>query len=51
MLAMFIFLIDKGFKFTASPQEAYKFIIGISTGSIAFGQIVQWLKENTSKVQ
>jgi death-on-curing protein len=50
MLAMFSFLINAGYRFTATPDSLYNFIINISTGAIEFDEIAQWLKENTSKI-
>ena len=46
-LAMFALLNDEGIELTATEDEAYDFTINISTGSIAFEEIVEWLKENT----
>jgi death on curing protein len=47
MLAMTSLLLNFNYRFTASPEEFYNFIINISTGSMPFTKIVKWLKENT----
>lgn len=35
------------YKITAPDNDLYNFIINISTGSISFAEIVEWLKDNT----
>lgn len=47
MLAMAGLLIDSNLYFTATSHDFYNFIINISTGSLSFEQIVEWLKNNT----
>ena len=47
MLAMAGLLIADNFYFTATSDNLYNFIINISTGSISFEEIVDWLKNNT----
>ena len=37
-----------GHKIVASDDELYHFVINISTGSISFEEIVEWLKNNTT---
>ena len=37
-----------GHKIVASDDELYQFVINISTGSISFEDIVEWLKNNTT---
>jgi len=49
-LAIFSLLENEGYILTASQEEAYNFIIKISTGAIKFEQIVEWLKQNTSSL-
>lgn len=39
----------EGFKIDASSEDLYNFVINISTGAIAFDDIVEWLKSNTVK--
>jgi death-on-curing protein len=46
-LAMVSLLMSNDLRLTASSENLYTFIINISTGSIAFEEIVEWLKENT----
>ncbi len=48
VLAMMSLLINDGCSFTAPPDDLYTFVINISTGSIAFEEIVEWLKKNTT---
>jgi death on curing protein len=50
MLAMLSLLIESGYRFTASADELYDFIINISTGSLSFEAIVEWLKKSTEKL-
>lgn len=47
MLAMSGFLIVNNFYFTADSPDFYNFVINISTGSLSFEEIVEWLKNNT----
>ncbi|MCW3081281.1 type II toxin-antitoxin system death-on-curing family toxin [Segetibacter sp.] len=47
MLAMVSLLVSTGYRFTATPDNLYNFIIDIATGNISFDRIVEWLKENT----
>lgn len=47
MLCMTGFLIVNGYSLTALPDDLYTFIIDISTGTIAFEVIAEWLKNNT----
>jgi death on curing protein len=49
-LAMFALLENDGYLLSASQDEAYNFIIQISTGEIKFEQIVEWLKQNTTSL-
>jgi prophage maintenance system killer protein len=37
----------EGFELIADEEDAYTFTINISTGSISFDEIVDWLKKNT----
>jgi len=37
----------EGYKIIASDEDLYNFVISISTGSISFKEIVEWLKSNT----
>lgn len=37
-----------GYKISSADDELYNFIINISTGSISFEEIVDWLKTNTT---
>lgn len=39
----------EGYKITASDEYLYNFVINISTGSISFEEIVEWLKNNTKE--
>ena len=48
VLAMMSLLINNGFSFTAPQEDLYTFVINISTGTIAFAEIVEWLKDNTT---
>lgn len=48
MLAMASLIISSKRRFTASSDKLYNFIINISTGTISFEEIVEWLKENTT---
>lgn len=48
-VAMYSFLIHHKLTITADSNNMYQFIISISTGSINFKQIVEWLKKNTTK--
>jgi len=41
---------DDGHLLTASQDEAYSFTIKISTSSIKFDEIVEWLKSRTKPV-
>ncbi len=48
LLCMVGFLILNNYKMTARPEDLYQFVIDISTGSLAFDQIVDWLKNNSA---
>lgn len=48
-LGMFAVLEQEGYELVASEDEAYTFTINISTGSINFDEIVDWLKKNTKQ--
>jgi death-on-curing protein len=37
----------EGYKIVASDEDLYNFVISISTGSISFEEIVEWLRNNT----
>ncbi len=37
----------EGYKIIASDEDLYNFVISISTSSISFTEIVEWLKNNT----
>ncbi len=37
----------EGYKIIASDEDLYNFVISISTSSISFEEIVEWLKNNT----
>jgi death-on-curing protein len=39
-----------GFKITVNDVKLYDFVINISTGLMAFHEIVEWLKENTGEI-
>lgn len=47
MLAMAGLLVAGNFRFTASSDDFYNLIIHISTSSISFDDIVEWLQNNT----
>lgn len=47
MIAMASLLIENNLHITALPDNFYNFIIAISTASISFQEIVEWLKSNT----
>jgi len=47
MLAMLSLLLSFNYRLTASAEEIYSFIINISTCSMPFAKIVEWLRENT----
>lgn len=47
MLAMAGLLIEHNLYLTAASEDLYNFVINISTGSISFEKIVEWLKNNT----
>ena len=49
-LAMVSFLMNAGYKFTATPDSLYNFIINISTRAIGFDKIAQWFEENAVKI-
>lgn len=49
MLAMVSLLINYGYSFTSTAEDLYVFIINISTGSISFETMVEWLKTSTVK--
>jgi death on curing protein len=46
-LAMFAILQEEGIELIVTEEDAYTFVINISTGSLSFEQIVAWLKTNT----
>ena len=46
-LAMATLLIDNGLMLIATQEDAYDFIIKVSTGELRFDGMVIWLKENT----
>lgn len=46
-LAMFTFLMEHNIEIITSNTDFYNFIIAISTGTMNFEAIVEWLKENT----
>ncbi len=37
-----------GYKISSTDDELYQFVIKISTGSISFEKIIEWLKNNTT---
>lgn len=47
-LLMETLLRHESYKITATDNDLYTFVINISTGSIAFAEIVEWLKNNTT---
>ncbi len=49
LLAMLSLLISNQYTLNASSNDLYNFVINISTGSLSFEKIVEWLKENSSK--
>lgn len=49
LLALNAILLFNGAEITANENSLYSFIIDISTGTLRFEQIVDWLKENSSK--
>ena len=49
MLAMAALLIGHKFSFFASSDDFYNFVISISTSSVSFEEIVEWLKNNTKE--
>jgi death on curing protein len=48
-IAMVASIEEEKYLLNASQIEAYNFTIKISTGEIKFEEIVEWLKNNTSK--
>lgn len=38
----------EGFRINSNDEELYQFVIGISTGTKRFEEIVEWLKANTT---
>jgi death on curing protein len=48
-LAMIAILKNENFQLVISNEEIYNFTIKISTGEIKFEEIVEWLKNNTSR--
>lgn len=46
-LAMAALLLEESYSLIVSQEQAYAFIIRISTGSKSFEEIVEWLKKNT----
>ena len=51
MLCMTALLMVNNYTFIASSHDFYNFVINISTGSISFEEIVEWLKNNTQTNQ
>ena len=49
-LAMFTMLKEDNYRLTVNQEAAYIFTIKISTSEISFEGIVDWLKNNTSKL-
>jgi death on curing protein len=48
-IAMVALIEEEKYLLNASQIEAYNFTIKISTGEIKFEEIVEWLKNNTSR--
>ena len=46
-LGMFALLNLEGLTLSASKEEAYQTTIAISTGTVTFEEIIEWLKANT----
>lgn len=46
-LAMYAFLMEHQLKIISSNNDFYEFVIAISTGSLPFDGIVDWLKSHT----
>ncbi len=46
-LSMVALIETNDYEFTASQEEAYRFIIEIASGNIHFDQIVLWLQNHT----
>ena len=49
-LAMTSLLEEDGYLLIATQEEAYYFTIKIAMGEIKFGEIIEWLKQNTSSL-
>lgn len=49
-LAMLAILKMEEMNVVADKEDAYQFVISISTGQIKFNQIIEWLKINTATV-
>lgn len=50
LLEMNAILLFNNIEIIASEERLYNFIIDISTGKLKFEQIVDWLKENSSRI-
>ena len=50
-LLMEALLRSEGYKISSSDDDLYNFVINISTGSISFEEILEWLKNNTQTNQ
>lgn len=49
-LCMFYILDENHYQITASQEDAYQFVIAISTGQKRFEEIVEWLQGNTKSM-
>lgn len=45
---MRLLLVSNGLDITADSEERYKMIIGVASGKTTFGDILEWLRENTA---
>lgn len=50
LAAMYSFLLAGHIILTASDNDLYNFIIDVSTGTLAFEEIVNWLKANSTQL-
>jgi prophage maintenance system killer protein len=50
MLGMTTFLLENKISIDARDNELYGLIIRISTGKLNFEELVDWLKNNTTKL-
>lgn len=48
--SMYVYLIINGFDITATQQEVEDLIINVAAGKMTNTELVQWLRENTIKI-